>query len=363
MLLVRPDRKQYEQTQRFLNKTFKQKFESVLPKIYCNDRFRDSHLVAVEDDKIIGAVANIPIDWRIDDMIIHGAGIGMVATHPRYRGRGVMKSLLDQAIERCKQDGTQVVFLSGYLDRYKRFGFYPSGIENLYTLRADKGCVDKAQDYTFELLKGERKEIETLRSIYEQQAVRWERKDFFDTLCTWKSKAYIVKKSGHVLGYLVKNRYGADISEIVVPTQELVATTTAWIIRNNKDSVKVCVSPYDMHANEELILHSENYCQINAENWLILDYTGVIETLLSAKVKRQKVASGRAVLQIDAVKYLISVDGDNVDVTQSDGQADIALTKEQATRLLFGPKIVACENSWLDTILPLPIYIPSIDRV
>ncbi|MGN0765970.1 MAG: GNAT family N-acetyltransferase [Christensenellales bacterium] len=363
MLLVKPDHKQYEQTKKFLDKTFKQKFEDTLPKIYRNDGYRDCHLVAIEDGKVVGAIANVKNNWRIDDQAILGAGIGMVATHPRYRGRGVMKSLLDQAIEECKQDGVQVMFLSGYLNRYDRFGFYPSGVENVYTLRADKSLIAKAQDYTFELLKGESKEIKILRSNYERQAVRWERKDFFATLSTWKSKAYVVKKGGHVLGYLVKNRYGADISEIVVPTQELIATTTAWIVKNKKDSVKVCVSPYDTLTNGEYILHSESYCQTNAENWLILDYQGVIKTLLQYKVKREKVLSGRAVLQIDDTKLLISVDGDKVKVTPNDGQADVVLNREEATRMLFGVKVGACNNAWLGSILPLPIYIPSIDRV
>ena len=363
MLLAKPDRKQYEQTKKFLDKTFKQKFEDTLPKIYRNDQYIDSHLVAIEDGKVIGAVANIKIDWRIDDQSILGSGIGMVATHPRYRGRGVMKSLLDKAIEESKQEGVQVMFLSGYLNRYDRFGFYPSGVENVYTLRADKSLLAKAKDYSFELLSGASKEIDILQRAYDQTSVKWQRQDFFATLGTWKSKAYVVKKSGHVLGYLVKNRYGADISEIVVPVQELIAVTTAWIIKTKKDIVKVSVSPYDKLTNGEYILHSESYCQTNAENWLILDYQGVIKTLLQYKVKREKVLSGRAVLQIDDAKYLISVDGDNVEVTPSDGQADVVLDRQQATRLLFGTKLVACDNSWLDSILPLPIYIPSIDRV
>lgn len=363
MLLVKPDHKQYEQTKKFLDKTFKQKFEDTLPKIYRNDQYRDCHLVAVDDGKVVGAVANIKINWIIDDQSILGAGIGMVATHPRYRGRGVMKSLLDEAIDNCKQDGVQVMFLSGYLNRYDRFGFYPSGVENVYTLRADKSLITKAKDYTFELLSGESNETDILQRAYDQTSVKWKRQDFFATLSTWESKAYVVKKSGHVLGYLVKNRYGADISEIVVPAQELIAVTTAWIIKTKKDSVNVCVSPYDKLTNSEYILHSESYCQNNSENWLILDYPGVIKTLLQYKVKCKKLLSGRAVLQIDDIKLLISVDGDKVEVTPSDGQADVVLNRQQATRLLFGTKLVACDNSWLDSILPLPIYIPSIDRV
>ncbi|MGN0788616.1 MAG: GNAT family N-acetyltransferase [Christensenellales bacterium] len=363
MLLEKPDSKQYEQTIKLLNKTFKQRFEKVLPKIYGGDKYRESHLVALEDDKIIGAVANIPIKWDIDDQTIFCAGIGMVATHPKYRGRGVMKALLDQAIDGSKQEGVQLVFLSGYLDRYKRFGFYPSGIENVYTVRADKAYIDKARDYTFQLIKEGCQDLEVLQRLYAGQAVKWEREDFFATLGTWKSKAYVVKKSGHVLGYLIKNRYRADLSEIVVPPRELIATTTAWIIKNKKDSVKVSVSPYDKGANDEYILYSENYCQTNAENWLIIDYQGVIKTLLRAKVKRERVASGRAVLQIDDAKYLISVDGEEVEVTPSEERADVSLTKEGATRLLFGPKIVACEDDWLNSILPLPIFVPSVDRV
>ncbi|MGN0796693.1 MAG: GNAT family N-acetyltransferase [Christensenellales bacterium] len=363
MLLVKPDGKQYQQTKKLLDKTFKQKFADTLPKIYRNDGYRDCHLVAIEDAKVIGTVAVIPIKWQVDDQSIVGAGIGMVATHPRYRGCGVMKSLLDQAIRQCKQDGVQVMFLSGYLNRYKRFGFYPSGVENVYTLRADKSLIANVQDYTFELIRHNSEEIELLQRVYAKLAIRCERQDFFATLGTWKSKAYFVKKSGHVLGYLVKNRYGADISEIVVPPQQLIATTTAWIIYNKTDSVKVSVSPYDDSTNNELILHSENYCQSNVENWLILDYQGTIKTLLQSKVRHQRVLSGRATLQIDDEKYLISVDGDKVEVTQSDEQADVVLNREEATRMLFGVKVIACNNAWLDSILPLPIYVPSIDRV
>ncbi len=43
MLLDKPDSNQYEQASKLLNKTFKQRFEKVLPKIYGDDKYRESH--------------------------------------------------------------------------------------------------------------------------------------------------------------------------------------------------------------------------------------------------------------------------------------------------------------------------------
>ena len=60
MLLEKLDSKQYEQTIKFLNKTFKQRFEKVLPKIYGDDKYRESHLVALEDDWL-NSILPLPI--------------------------------------------------------------------------------------------------------------------------------------------------------------------------------------------------------------------------------------------------------------------------------------------------------------
>ena len=60
MLLVKPDHKQYEQTIKFFNKTFKQMFEKVLPKIYVDDKYRESHLVALENDWL-NSILPLPI--------------------------------------------------------------------------------------------------------------------------------------------------------------------------------------------------------------------------------------------------------------------------------------------------------------
>ncbi|MGN0771464.1 MAG: GNAT family N-acetyltransferase [Christensenellales bacterium] len=362
-MLKRPDDNQYRQTVKLLNKVFKQKFEKTLPKIYGDNDSRDSHIIAVENDVIVGALADIKMNLSCYENNIYAAGIGMVATRPGYRGKGVMKSLLDKAIEQDKKDGVQVMFLSGYLRRYDRFGFYPSGVENVYTLRADKDYIPFAGQYDFEELSADNKNIELLQAQYNKLQIRWERNKFYDTLTTWKSKPYVVKKQGHVLGYLVKNRYGSDISEIVVEPNEIVGVLTAWIKKRKVENIKVSISPYNGQANKELIKHSESYCQNNAENWLILDFVGVIKALLSAKIKQEKVLPGQAVVSIDGENIFIGTDSQCVSVERSDKKADVELSREQATRLFFGVKTNVCDNQWLNSILPLPLCVPAIDRV
>lgn len=78
--------------------------------------------VALERQKVIGALS-----YWIDEVVIEGqtmsvASIGAVATHPDYRHQGIASKLLEHAERVMRQEKVDVVIISGAIDLYLRYG-------------------------------------------------------------------------------------------------------------------------------------------------------------------------------------------------------------------------------------------------
>lgn len=78
--------------------------------------------VALERQKVIGALS-----YWIDEVVIEGhylrvASIGAVATHPDYRHQGIASKLLEHAEQVMRQEKIDVVIISGAIDLYLRYG-------------------------------------------------------------------------------------------------------------------------------------------------------------------------------------------------------------------------------------------------
>lgn len=90
-------------------------------------------LVAVlEDGKIVGEVALHETDIVTENGNITQLTLSQSAVLPEYRMQGIMRMLVESALEKAKDLGYGAVFLGGNPALYGRFGFEPSCKYGIY---------------------------------------------------------------------------------------------------------------------------------------------------------------------------------------------------------------------------------------
>ncbi|MBA7547355.1 hypothetical protein ES705_39769 [subsurface metagenome] len=62
------------------------------------------------------------------------ARIGAVSTHPNSQGKNMMKTLMEFATKKIKQDGYSIVYLEGLRNRYLYFGYEKCGSKMVFKL-------------------------------------------------------------------------------------------------------------------------------------------------------------------------------------------------------------------------------------
>jgi predicted acetyltransferase len=126
----------------------------------------ENTLVIKKNNRIIAALQMIPYEINTMNGVISSAYLCGVCTHPSERGKGVMKTLMTEALEVMRQRGYSVSTLIPaelwLFDFYKKFGYsYPVdyGVETYYSdkqsaraINADHSVIRKTSsqpDYTF----------------------------------------------------------------------------------------------------------------------------------------------------------------------------------------------------------------------
>jgi predicted acetyltransferase len=126
----------------------------------------ENTLVIKKDNSIIAALQMIPYEINTINGILSSAYVCGVCTHPSERGKGVMKTLMTEAMEVMRQRGYSVSTLipaePWLFDFYKKFGYsYPvdygvetsySGKQSVQAINADHSVIRETgsqPDYTF----------------------------------------------------------------------------------------------------------------------------------------------------------------------------------------------------------------------
>lgn len=123
----------YPQLMQLINLTFfadgTSNFCEFLPNVYCDPQIATRHAyLAFDGPTLIGHLGVYPLRLKIaPGRELSAGGIGAVATHPQYRGRGSMTLLLNAAIAGMQDAGYDVSVLGGDRLRYARFGWEVAG--------------------------------------------------------------------------------------------------------------------------------------------------------------------------------------------------------------------------------------------
>lgn len=341
-------------------------FPSLLPKIYrpTEELMRCNYAIR-RDGRLAAAVGVFPLTWHVGGAALRVACIGGVSTHPRYRGQGLMSTLMRHCVEEIRAAGYPLSWLSGLRPRYRHFGYEQCGTDLRFTLERD-GLQEAGVDGTgieFRRLTEDDPLLADARRLHAGQPVRCERPaaEFVAVCSSWHNRPYAAVARSGLAGYLIAGADASRVTELLaadVPATLRIAA--AWCAHRDIASVTICVSPAQTALVRSLDAIAEATTVRFADCWQVFDWPAVLTALLRERVRSGGAEPGSLVLQIGQMDRLrLSVDGSGAAAMPTDDPAEFTMNEIAGMRALFGPLQPPLPVSWF----PLPAYLPHADRV
>ena len=368
----------------FINLVFSQNarphdFEKLLPKVYAHPGFAPLHALALEEGRIRGAVAMLPVELRLQGAAspLRAGYIGSVSVHPKYRGRGFMKALLRMQIDEASRRDYDFLALGGQRQRYGYFGFEKCGVGVEFHVNAANvrhalpppaEAGQPGREFIFSQVEGgDGFALDFIARLHESQPVSClrPRKLLHDTLRTYGMTPYLIQDevSGRPMGYLTA--FDGDISELALENKALLPSVIRCWMAGRK-SCSVYVPGFDQEALEAMQAFSESYAIRDSQLFSVLRWDRMLDSSL-----RFAAHVGRPLPQ---EKITVEIENaGRVTLAHQAGQAsayfapDAApacrMTEKQAVQCFFS-SFSALYPSFapLRPWLPLPIDIPVADH-
>ena len=341
-------------------------FPSLLPKLYrpTEDLMRCNYAIR-RDGRLVAAVGVFPLTWHVGGAALRVACIGGVSTHPRYRGRGLMRALMRHCVEEIRAAGHHLSWLSGRRRRYRHFGYEQCGTELRFTLERDdlQAAGVDGTGIEFRRMTEDDSLLADAHRMHAGQPMRCERPlaEFVAICSSWNNRPYAAVAGSGLAGYLIAGGDGSRVTELLaadVPTTLRIAA--AWCAQRDIASVTVCVSPAHTALVSGLDAIAEATAVRYADSWQVFDWPAVLTALLRERVRAGDAEPGSLVLQIgETDRVRLTVDDTRACAAPTEEPAQFTMDEIAAMRALFGPLQPPLRVSWF----PLPAYLPHADRV
>ncbi len=300
-----------------------------------------------DDNLIVGSVLAFPRTLSVGGKELSVCGIGSVACHPRYRGKGIMSKLLSYNNEEMKKNGVQLSNLGGRRSRYNHFGYENAG--NSYRVSvsaiAFKASGYQAKGYSFVPFTIEDAElVNKMHELYSSKPVHYvySAEQFFLRLIIPAAKLAVpyavYNEKSELLGYIaVDQNSECEMREICLYDDSLTSEVIMEYVAQN--NISVSASFYEYQLDDYLPLSSIGSLVRHCDSgmWAVLDWKEVISALLSFKASYACLPEGTLVLSLGDEKLEVSLKGNSVTVTDSDKDADFAFSDLQSISALTAP--------------------------
>lgn len=323
-------------------------FLNLLPKCY-KDKYRPAYnnfVVQDENGEFCSAIGSFYNDMTIGDEQIKACCIGNVAVGKNYRSMGYMIELMELSVEDMRKNGVDVAYLGGQRQRYGYFGFESSGTSYRFNFsRSAYKHALKAMPCGLDIEKlspNDAEGIANIEKIYSKLPIRSNRKleSYFDVLCSWRDRPYILKDNGDFVGYFVLDYTKNNVNEFGTVDPKYYPNLVAAVMEKTEAlQVGFIVAPFE---TEKLKFFTENADGFNidgCEMILVYNFEKVIRAYLGAKARYAKLCDGAFTVLIHGKygdeKLRIEVVDNKVKVEKFDGKADYELSHRAATRVFF----------------------------
>lgn len=385
MEIVQLTASDYDEWLTFLNEVFGRinktpmDFEKELPKMCVRDEVNmRKHIGVREKGKLCAVVGIYPLPARIAGIPVLFSTVGNVATHWECEGRGYMSKLLDCAMEQLDLLGADASRLSGFRQRYNRYGYESCGTVYQMTLtQRNRIALYPVFQEPFVFKRITRDDTEGLAyaySLYRKNGIAVVRdaalgyQDMFDSLAAWRHTPYLVMRGdGSPVGYLSVSQGEDEIAEAGACEGEVLCEILCqWQAKTGK-TLRFSLAPWRTEALrrlsavcESVIIEAPNLFQIR--NW-----EKITDALLKLKAQSHRMPEGELILEIREYGIIrLYVHGEEAGCVRTEKGAEICLDKLTASRFLFGPvpaSLVPEAGPWAMAVLPLPLSWNLQDRV
>lgn len=344
-------------------------FRVLHPRVYGRPGFSRITQVAREEGRILGMISAVTGTLKAGGESLKYGYIGTVSAHPYHRGRGIMKRLMADTLQRLREEGCHLVALGGQRQRYQHFGFEDAGASlGLNLTQASLAHVlGRGEEGAFRFLpfeEGSQEDQAQARRMHQEQDLVCLRspEDFPLILSTWGAQAHLAYKGQELLGYLLQN--GGQVTEFVIkPGASPARACQAFMQEKGLDSLRLILRPFELAQQQELFACTDSWDISPANMVVVYCWESFLRSLLGLAASRRTLEQGSKILDIKGNgRFRLSVEAGAVQVQPTEEAADISLDPQAAIRLLTLPLSEALYSEQpLYNWLPLPFDIPSAD--
>ncbi|MBQ4552301.1 MAG: GNAT family N-acetyltransferase [Clostridia bacterium] len=351
----------------FINYVFSQAhqphdFRRLIPKVYAHAGFFRYHYVAVQEGRIRGTVAVLPVEMPLasGDTLKIGY-VGSVSAHPYDRGAGHMKQLMQLMLKEA-QGKFDLLVLGGQRQRYQYFGFECAGARLRFTVNKNNvrhalGHVDCRMQLR-EITKNDDPVLDDIYALCSQKMMccKRDRQRLLDIMHSWEGKLFALEDEKGLQGYLyAKDRdFLAEIG--LVDESRMGELIKAYMLMTAAREVTVRVNPLNRVRAHYIKSFAEKWQLSDNQMLHVLSWQRTLEALMAVKADCQPLMDGRFVFEVEgAGRYAIEVKDHGVRVTETDDAPLMVMTAQKAVEFFFSPYTAMTVTSpMLKSWLPVP---------
>ncbi|AZN39016.1 GNAT family N-acetyltransferase [Paenibacillus albus] len=341
--MARPDER--EEYIDLANYAFKIDAESLLPKMYSKDIDSSGmHMVAADEKgRLRAQVAVYPEPMQVGGFPLRVGYLGIVSVHPRARGEGHMKVLMNKWLEEAPASYDMLV-LYGQRQRYEYFNFTLGGVKLKYSVGEVNARHALRDVSTEELSIRPLFEVEGAAAFAQQlnvnrpSYVQRNAQQMSDILTGLEQQPLGVLEKDKLIGYLVASKTGKEITELAMAdAADIPRAVKAYLAHSGADWIAVFAPEYETELNASLSSFAENYAVETSDMYHIVDFARVLEAYLKLKHQSIGLAPGEFSAVLNGQPITARVDEKGVTVERSAKPGAVELDKKQAQTLLLTP--------------------------
>ena len=332
----------------------------------------EDHFILKENKRIVSHVGLFPMEVIAGKSKVKVGGIGGVATHPDYQGKGCMGKLLKYSVEKMKEREIPLSILWGDTQRYRYFGWETAGRKIVFCL--NQRSIKKVKIGKEFTLKGynSKADLDKIMEIHEKEPLKVKRtkKNYEEVLKRTQIQIWMGNEENYSC-YAVLNEntvveFGGEPS--------LVVELFSFLLSHYPLNTIYVHYPY---ADTEML----HYLYRVSSSWQILSL-GMIkvidlkETLLSFKSEIQERAKIYGIPKGNFITLKMKdshqkanlIIREEIEVKDEESKEIVSLSDIEMVRLLFGPTPEEFgqnkeQNKFLKAIFPLNFYVWWLDHI
>ena len=226
---------------------------------YYSVKTSDNEIYVIEDDGEIVSMLHLnPYQMRVKDKVFKTHYIVAVATDERYRHQGLMRQLLNHAMQIMADRGEPFTFLMPANEEiYKPFGF-----EFVYEQKREKGLGKRCNDETLILEKAQEEDCQAIADfanelLKEYDVVTWRDADYYKVILAEQVSEnggiLVAKQDGKIQGvFCYAKEADFEIREPLFYDKAVLQHVIYHLTGNETDSV-LCIG-YGTEESKPMIM-------------------------------------------------------------------------------------------------------------